>query len=90
MRRHRVPRQVPRRLYRSLAQAGAEILAVPAAFIKVTGEAHWHVLNHARAIDNGRWIELGDFDSSTEARAEARAQAPDGFIVQLCGNCPRS
>ena len=40
-------------LYRSLAQAGAEILAVPAAFTKVTGEAHWHVLNRARAIKNG-------------------------------------
>ena len=40
-------------LYRSLAQAGAEILAVPAAFTKVTGEAHWHVLNRARAIENG-------------------------------------
>ena len=40
-------------LYRSLAQAGAEILAAPAAFTKVTGEAHWHVLNRARAIENG-------------------------------------
>ena len=40
-------------LYRDLAQAGAEILAVPAAFTKVTGEAHWHVLNRARAIENG-------------------------------------
>jgi predicted amidohydrolase len=40
-------------LYRSLAQAGAEILAVPAAFTKVTGQAHWHVLNRARAIENG-------------------------------------
>ena len=40
-------------LYRSLAQAGAEILAVPAAFTKLTGEAHWHVLNRARAIENG-------------------------------------
>ena len=40
-------------LYRTLAQAGAEILAVPAAFTKVTGEAHWHVLNRARAIENG-------------------------------------
>ena len=39
-------------LYRALAQAGAEILAVPAAFTKVTGEAHWHVLNRARAIEN--------------------------------------
>ena len=40
-------------LYRALAQAGAEILAVPAAFTSVTGEAHWHVLNRARAIENG-------------------------------------
>ena len=40
-------------LYRTLAQAGAEILAVPAAFTKVTGESHWHVLNRARAIENG-------------------------------------
>ena len=40
-------------LYRALAQAGAEILAVPAAFTKITGEAHWHVLNRARAIENG-------------------------------------
>ncbi len=40
-------------LYRALAQAGAEILAVPAAFTKTTGQAHWHVLNRARAIENG-------------------------------------
>ena len=40
-------------LYRSLAHAGAEILAVPAAFMKVTGQAHWHGLNRARAIENG-------------------------------------
>ena len=43
-------------LYRALAQAGAEILAVPAAFTKVTGEAHWHVLNRARAIENGALV----------------------------------
>ncbi len=40
-------------LYRSLAQAGAEMLAVPAAFTKTSGQAHWHVLNRARAIENG-------------------------------------
>ncbi len=39
-------------LYRSLAQAGAEMLAVPAAFTKTSGQAHWHVLNRARAIEN--------------------------------------
>ncbi len=40
-------------LYRDLAQAGAEIICAPAAFVKKTGEAHWHVLNRARAIENG-------------------------------------
>jgi deaminated glutathione amidase len=43
-------------LYRALAQAGAEILAVPAAFTRTTGEAHWHVLNRARAIENGAFV----------------------------------
>ena len=43
-------------LYRRLAQAGADLLAVPAAFTKVTGEAHWHVLNRARAIENGCYV----------------------------------
>ena len=43
-------------LYRRLAQAGAQVLAVPAAFTKVTGEAHWHVLNRARAIENGCYV----------------------------------
>lgn len=43
-------------LYRALAQAGAEILAVPAAFTRVTGEAHWHVLLRARAIENGAFV----------------------------------
>lgn len=43
-------------LYRDLAQAGAEILTVPAAFTKKTGEAHWHILNRARAIENGCFV----------------------------------
>ena len=43
-------------LFRQLAQAGATLLAVPAAFTKVTGEAHWHVLNRARAIENGCYV----------------------------------
>lgn len=43
-------------LYRRLAQAGAEILTVPAAFTRMTGEAHWHVLNRARAIENGCYL----------------------------------
>ena len=43
-------------LYRSLAQAGAEMLAIPAAFTRTTGEAHWHVLNRARAIETGSFV----------------------------------
>jgi len=39
-------------LYRALAEAGALYLAIPSAFTKQTGEAHWHVLNRARAIEN--------------------------------------
>lgn len=43
-------------LYRELAKAGAEMLAIPAAFTKVTGEAHWHTLLRARAIENGCFV----------------------------------
>ncbi len=43
-------------LFRDLAQHGAEILAVPAAFTQVTGEAHWHTLLQARAIENGCFV----------------------------------
>ncbi len=40
-------------LYRAMAQNGATMLAIPAAFTRLTGRAHWHVLNRARAIENG-------------------------------------
>ncbi|MDD9878702.1 MAG: carbon-nitrogen hydrolase family protein [Magnetovibrio sp.] len=43
-------------LYRDLAQAGASFLTVPAAFTKKTGEAHWHVLLRARAIETGCFV----------------------------------
>jgi predicted amidohydrolase len=43
-------------LYRALAKAGADIIAVPAAFTRPTGEAHWEVLLRARAIENGVFI----------------------------------
>ena len=43
-------------LFRDLAQSGAEILCCPAAFTKLTGEAHWHILNRARAIENTRFV----------------------------------
>ncbi|HBN92410.1 MAG TPA: amidohydrolase, partial [Hyphomonas sp.] len=43
-------------LYRKLAQAGAGILTIPAAFTRVTGKAHWHVLVRARAIETGSFV----------------------------------
>ncbi len=44
------------RLFNSLANAGATLLAVPAAFTVPTGEAHWHVLLRARAIETGSYV----------------------------------
>lgn len=43
-------------LHRALAEAGAEVLAVPAAFTVPTGRAHWEVLLRARAIENGSFV----------------------------------
>src|ERR1041384_4148161 len=43
-------------LYRALAEAGATFLAIPSAFTRQTGEAHWHVLMRARAIENGSFV----------------------------------
>ena len=43
-------------LYRAHAHAGAVVLSAPAAFTRQTGEAHWHVLQRARAIENGAFM----------------------------------
>ena len=43
-------------LYRALAQAGAEIITIPAAFTQTTGAAHWHTLVRARAIETGAFV----------------------------------
>lgn len=43
-------------LYRALAESGASFLTVPSAFTQKTGEAHWHTLLRARAIENGCFV----------------------------------
>ena len=43
-------------LYRPLAQRGALFLSIPAAFTRTTGRAHWHILQRARAIENGAFV----------------------------------
>ncbi|MEO1918733.1 MAG: carbon-nitrogen hydrolase family protein [Paracoccaceae bacterium] len=61
-------------LYRQLAQSGAEILTVPAAFTVPTGRAHWHTLLRARAIENGYFVlapaQCGTHDWGREPRRE--------------------
>ncbi|AWN36356.1 carbon-nitrogen hydrolase family protein [Methylobacterium radiodurans] len=43
-------------LYRALAEAGADVMTAPACFTQQTGEAHWHVLHRARAIETGSFM----------------------------------
>jgi predicted amidohydrolase len=43
-------------LYRALAEGGSAMLAIPSAFTRQTGEAHWHILVRARAIENGSFV----------------------------------
>jgi len=43
-------------LYRALSDAGATMLSIPAAFTVPTGQAHWHILLRARAIEAGCWV----------------------------------
>jgi deaminated glutathione amidase len=62
-------------LHRALAQAGAAILTVPAAFTAKTGEAHWHVLLRARAIETGCFV-LAPAQTGPHPGGRRRAQQP--------------
>lgn len=79
-------------LYRELAQAGAEILCVPAAFTKKTGEAHWHVLNRARAIENGAYViapcAIGTVEGGGEAYGHSLVINPWGEVLADGGTIP--
>jgi deaminated glutathione amidase len=72
-------------LYRKLAQAGAEILTVPAAFTKTTGEAHWHVLNRARAIENGCFVvspcQWGELPGGAQSYGHSLIVDPWGRVM---------
>lgn len=69
-------------LYRSLAAAGAEILTVPAAFTRTTGQAHWHVLLRARAIETGCFVIAA---AQTGSHAEGRLTYGHSLIVDPWG-----
>jgi predicted amidohydrolase len=72
-------------LYRALAQAGADFLAIPSAFTRKTGAAHWHVLLRARAIENGCFVfaaaQAGDHESGRETYGHSLVVSPWGDIL---------
>jgi deaminated glutathione amidase len=79
-------------LYRALAEAGASFLAVPSAFTQQTGEAHWHVLLRARAIENGCFVfaaaQGGKHESGRETFGHSLIIDPWGRILAEGGTEP--
>jgi deaminated glutathione amidase len=79
-------------LYRALAEAGASFLAIPSAFTRVTGEAHWHVLQRARAIENGCFVfaaaQGGKHENGRETFGHSLIVDPWGRIVAEGGTEP--
>jgi deaminated glutathione amidase len=72
-------------LYRALAEAGASFFAIPSAFTRVTGEAHWHVLMRARAIENGCFVlaaaQGGKHENSRETFGHSLIVDPWGRVL---------
>src|SRR5262249_21702892 len=79
-------------LYRALAEAGASFLAVPSAFTRQTGEAHWHVLLRARAIENGSYVlaaaQGGKHENGRETFGTPLIVAPGGGVLAEGGTDP--
>jgi len=72
-------------LFRILAQAGAQIITVPAAFTQTSGEAHWHVLLRARAIETGSYVlasgQVGDHEGGRKTYGHAMIIDPWGHVI---------
>jgi deaminated glutathione amidase len=79
-------------LYRALAEAGASFFSIPAAFTKQTGEAHWHVLMRARAIENGCFVfaaaQGGKHENGRETFGHSLVVDPWGQIIAEGGSEP--
>jgi predicted amidohydrolase len=79
-------------LYRALAEAGAVMLTAPSAFTQQTGEAHWHVLLRARAIETGCFMlaaaQGGKHESGRETYGHSLIVDPWGRIVAEGGTEP--
>ncbi|MFA7440391.1 MAG: carbon-nitrogen hydrolase family protein [Sphingomonadaceae bacterium] len=79
-------------LFASLALAGAQVIAVPAAFTRQTGEAHWHVLLRARAIETGAFIvaaaQSGQHEDGRETFGHSLVIDPWGQVILDMGTEP--
>ena len=79
-------------LYRALAEAGATMLAIPSAFTRQTGEAHWHVLMRARAIENGSFVfaaaQGGKHENGRDTYGHSLIVDPWGSIIAEGGTEP--
>lgn len=73
------------RLYDALSGAGASLIAVPAAFTKPTGEAHWHTLLRARAIEAGAFViaaaQTGRHEDGRETYGHSLVVDPWGRVL---------
>src|SRR5258708_40085164 len=72
-------------LYRALAESGASFLTVPSAFTVRTGEAHWHTLLRARAIENGCFVfaaaQAGTHESKRQSYGHSLIVDPRGGVL---------
>jgi predicted amidohydrolase len=79
-------------LYRDLAHAGAAMISIPAAFTVPTGEAHWHVLLRARAIETGAFVfapaQCGTHAGGRRTYGHSVIIAPWGEILAEAGETP--
>src|SRR5262245_5425057 len=79
-------------LYRALAEGGATVLTIPSAFTKQTGEAHWHVLIRARAIENSSFVfaaaQGGKHENGRETYGHSLIVDPWGRILAEGGTEP--
>jgi predicted amidohydrolase len=79
-------------LYRALAEAGACFLTIPSAFTRQTGEAHWHVLLRARAIETGCFVfaaaQGGKHESGRETFGHSLVVDPWGRVLAEGGTEP--
>ncbi len=76
-------------LYRALARAGAVMLSVPSAFTRQTGQAHWHILLRARAIETGCFVlapaQTGSHDQGRQTYGHSLIVAPWGEVLADAG-----